>query len=472
MGLFFNFLEKKMVNIEQYEGILKISFVNKDGNIEIKTINVPPEERYEWILSPKRNADANYMSWDDKNVRKISSKTLNKYRITEFLNTLSEDIKKDLFSYNEPKKYFIDIETDCSEEFWKPANPKGAIQAISIVSEKNNVMVLGTKAISDERIKNIEKKLNEYFIDFSTSIKFKYILFEDEYEMLFTFFNTIIKNYALITGWNFLEFDWAYLINRAKLLNIEATAASISNKLTGKDLVPLHKIVIDYLEIYKKWDRVVEVKESNTLDWVAEEVLGLNKIKYSGTLADLYRNDYENFIFYNAVDSLLVRFIDKKLNSLSPYLKLSYLTKTEYSKAFSPVAMIENIMVLKYQEENKVFVCQENNTKENIGYEGAYVMEPITGYHKWLMTYDFSSEYPTVMRQWNMSPETFIKVDKNLDISKHPELIKAANGAIFKNDVDGILRILLTDLFKQRKDAQKHAKDIEKEISLLKTYLK
>jgi hypothetical protein len=48
--------------------------------------------------------------------------------------------------------------------------------------------------------------------------------------------------------------------------------------------LPQHKLIVDYLEIYKKWDRTIDPKENNTLDFVADAALGIRKVKYPGTL--------------------------------------------------------------------------------------------------------------------------------------------------------------------------------------------
>jgi hypothetical protein len=88
-------------------------------------------------------------------------------------------------------------------------------------------------------------------------------------------------------------------------------------------------------------------------------------------------------------------------------------------------------------------------------------MDPQKGFHKYLITCDYSSLYPTIIRQFNISPEIFVKVDKNLDVKKHPNYIKCANGAIFEKNTDGILRTILSGLFIKRKEAQRTAKTIE-----------
>jgi hypothetical protein len=75
------------------------------------------------------------------------------------------------------------------------------------------------------------------------------------------------------------------------------------------------------------------------------------------------------------------------------------------------------------------------------------------------------------MRQWYISPEGFIEVDKNFDISTRPDLVKCANGAIFKKDPNSILPYVLTRIFTDRKQAQSISKIAEAEIYKLKEYL-
>ena len=76
-------------------------------------------------------------------------------------------------------------------------------------------------------------------------------------------------------------------------------------------MLPQHKLIVDYMTIYMKWDKTVEVKENNQLDFVAESTLEINKVKYSGSFQDLYNKDYDRHVFYNAIDSVLEN-TDKK----------------------------------------------------------------------------------------------------------------------------------------------------------------
>ena len=84
--------------------------------------------------------------------------------------------------------------------------------------------------------------------------------FEDEYNMMYTFINKILPGCSLIIGWNYLPFDWKYIYNRCKKLGIDITAASPSRKVQGNDNILMQVGIIDYLDIYRRWDRTVAYK--------------------------------------------------------------------------------------------------------------------------------------------------------------------------------------------------------------------
>jgi DNA polymerase elongation subunit (family B) len=458
-----------VVNIEQKNNALVISYVDSTGDISFRKIPIPAEEYYEWVYSD-RDADPVMKSWDGKKVKKQASKFLNKYRITEFLMKQPQSIQDEIFALNIPKKYYCDIETEILDEFADSKNPKCAIQTIAIANDKDYIMVMGTKPFDDKNKISVQNKLNEYFKSFNKTIKFEYKYFSSEYDMLHSFFTKAIKKLPLITGWNFVDFDWAYLTARAARLNIDITECSPTKEF-DKNNLPMHKIIVDYMEVYKKWDKVIWMKESNGLDYVAEAALKVRKIKFSGSLTDLYRNDYEGFVYYNAVDSYLVRLIDEKLNTLMPYFTLAHLTRVEQDKVWSPVTMVENLMVQQLMKDRKrVFIKKEMSKFKAEKYDGAWVMQPIPGFYKFLATFDYASEYPTNIRQWNISPDVFIKKDKNATFTE--DTIITSSGAIFRKNEDGVLRTLLTHLFNQRYEAKHSMGEVEEEINYLEEILK
>jgi DNA polymerase elongation subunit (family B) len=206
---------------------------------------------------------------------------------------------------------------------------------------------------------------------------------------------------------------------------------------------------------------------SSDLETVAQAALGVSKIKYNGTFMDLYTGDFETYVYYNAVDTFLVYLIDKKLKTLQTFLMLGNVTKVEALKAFSPIWMTEVLVAREFYTRKRVVAEMKKATKTS-SFEGAYVKQPKPGLHEWIATFDFASLYPSTMRQWNISPETF--KGKNLEHLEE-NWLKTASGGVFDNTEDSVLRTILTLYFNQRKEAKNKSFVLEMEIDYLKKVL-
>jgi len=99
---------------------------------------------------------------------------------------------------------------------------------------------------------------------------------------------------------------------------------------------------------------------------------------------------------------------------------------------------------------------QEDNKKDG-KYAGAFVKQPIVGYYSGVSAFDFASLYPSVMRQFNISPDVYVDLIPKNQIAerrKNKEEIVCENGVVYKKE-DSILKKILGDLYAQRKDYKK-----------------
>jgi hypothetical protein len=71
--------------------------------------------------------------------------------------------------------------------------------------------------------------------------------------------------------------------------------------------LPAHRLVFDYMQLYEICDTSIKVKESSSLDYVAGKLVGVNKIKYTGSLSKLYEEDFEKFMYYNTLLTYRIR---------------------------------------------------------------------------------------------------------------------------------------------------------------------
>jgi len=280
--------------------------------------------------------------------------------------------------------------------------------------------------------------------------------------MVFTFINRFMTKFPMMTGWNFINYDWQYIVNRCKRLQIDITQAAKTKELDRTDSRPLHMGILDYMQLYDKYDRSVKVKESNSLDYVSGQVLNLNKIKFQGSLQDLYEQDFVKYIYYNVVDSILVYYIDQKLKSMEVLLTLASITKMPLYKAASPVSVTEALIARKLAEQNRRVASEGKEGGEKDGkFAGAYVKQPKVGFYQGVSAFDFASLYPSIMRQFNISPDSYkeiIPVSQIPERKKNEDEIVCSNGVVYDKK-DSILKRILSDLYDQRKDYKKTSYD-------------
>ena len=447
-----------LLDIEQRDKEVIISYYNKAGEVDFKRYPINQFKNW-YVCDPKeRDSSKEYKNWDGRAVKLSPSRQFNKFSLVYFMDNLPEKDKNEIYEYNMPKTYYVDIETEIVDGFPKAEEAKSRILTFSIVTPNNKAIVLGLEDLSSDQIKKIEEDTNEYLKKFNANWDFQYIKFNSEYDMVYTFLMKFLPKFPMMTGWNFINYDWQYIVNRCKHLQIDITEAARTKSLDPEDSRPLHMGILDYMQLYDKYDRSVKVKESNALDYVAGQVLGMNKIKYSGSLQDLYRDNFQKYVYYNTVDSVLVYYIDQKIKSMEVLLTLASITKMPLYKAASPVAVTEALIARKIATEGKRIgtEAREDNKKEG-QFAGAFVKEPIVGFYEGVSAFDYASLYPSIMRQFNISPDAFIEkipTSKVEEKRKDKNVIVCENGVVYKNE-ESILKKILSDLYQQRKDYKK-----------------
>lgn len=455
-----------LLDITQEEKTLYVSYYNLNGETRFKTYDIPSDEMFNWeVCDPRdKKKDDKITNWDGRPVVKKRSKFLNKFRMIEFVhNNIDRSDKALIFGYHFPKIYYVDIEVEVTDSFPEPSKAENKITTICIVTPAKQCIVLATKDLDKATQSKIQDQIDDHFKNIEHDFSFHFKVFESEYDMLYTFLKTFVSKFPMMTGWNYIKFDWQYIVNRARKIGIDPSISSPIGRLFGKDELPSHVGVMDYLDLYAKWDRTVDVKEDLKLDTVGDAVVGIKKIKYEGTLQDLYEKEYPKYVFYNAVDTALVYLIHEKIRTMEIALTIAHMSKISIFKAASPVAITEALLCRKLLDHGKVMAKDaEMNNRKSEQFQGAFVKEPITGMHNAVACFDFASLYPSVMRQMNVSPESFIKKVKpeNRDSEKADDKIVAVTGAVYEKE-DSILKEILTDLYSQRKEYKKKSFELQ-----------
>ena len=355
------------------------------------------------------------------------------------------------------KIFTIDIETSCEEGFPDVDNPVEELLCLTVKNQTNKqIITWGTG-------------------DFVTDREdVTYIRCNSEKELIKEFMSFWMKNYPdIITGWNCKFFDIPYLLGRISRL----TDNKVIRKLSPWGLVEKKEVIVrgrpktvfsimgiamlDYIDLYQKFIPVSQ--ESYKLDYIGKVELGIGKdeMPYE-TFREWYTNDFQSFVDYNIQDVEIVDRLEDKLKLIELILTMAYEAKVNYDDVFSQVR-VWDVLIYNYLRKEHIVVPEKSEQVKDSKYDGAYVKEPMTGMHDWIVSFDINSLYPHLIMQYNISPEKIVgmnpegtSVNKllsrklNLDHLKGQDVCMTPNGATFKRDNAGFLPRLLDEMYQDR----------------------
>tara|TARA_R110002096_G_scaffold34268_3_gene97954 strand:- start:253 stop:2742 length:2490 start_codon:yes stop_codon:yes gene_type:complete len=379
---------------------------------------------------------------------------MDRYQYQYIANEYPEDM---VFDKDQIKIFTVDIECTAENGFPDIENPTEELLAITVKNQSNKQIITWG--------------IGEFKTDRSDVT---YIRCKNEKSLIMEFMKFWIKNYPdVITGWNTKFFDIPYLFNRIRNLVDE----KVLKRFSPWNLVERETIVVrgrpqthynifgismlDYLDLYQKF--IPTKQESYKLDYIGKVELGLQKDENPyDTFRDWYTKDYQSFIDYNIKDVEIVDGLEDKLKLIELVLTMAYEAKVNYTDVFSQVRMWDMLIYNYLKKDNVMIPPKEDNIKED-KYEGAYVKDPITGMHNWIVSFDINSLYPHLIMQYNISPEKIIgvkpsgiSVDKLLNHATPLTHLKTEgacitpNGAMFKTDSPGFLPRLMESMYNDR----------------------
>jgi DNA polymerase elongation subunit (family B) len=249
-------------------------------------------------------------------------------------------------------------------------------------------------------------------------------------------------------------------------------------------------------------------ESSYKLGDIGEKYVDLGKVEYEGSLDKLFREDVHTFIEYNLRDVEILIKLDEKLQFINLTVNICHLCHTPYENIYYSTSLNEGA-ILTYLKRKDIVSPNKPTTynpalKEgNEEYAGGYLKDPIPGLYEWVSDLDFTSLYPSIIRNLNMGIETligriqnrdkydnqwglgdlkrmdedeeipiekvtpdrrvkltYIKVKDMIELVEKNKLIISANGTLFRRDKSSIVVEILNDWFdkrKQYKDLMKKA---------------
>ncbi len=362
-----------------------------------------------------------------------------------------------------------------------------------------------------------------------------YLKFDSEKEMLKHFLETYRKrNVNILTAWNGDLFDFPYLIKRLENLKLnykllspyktfKIEKVSKSDGLKQNINKPYGVYWLDMLSVYKKF--TFGGREKWSLDFIANyegvdakldyTKEGFKNIKdlMNGVFTHEYCEDkesklykaYENndielikqlsydvFVMYGIKDVEIMQHLEYKIKLFNVLISMAQKMRCNLDDSLGTTTPWEIYIYNELYKSNIALPSKQQESESKI-FTGGYVYADI-GIHKWCMSSDVASLYPSIMRTVNISPETYIKhkdipedLYKEINILhtlEHPEdyiienwnedkfnkvneLLKkynlslSVNGECFNKEKEGIIPKLVRQIYEERvqfKNLKKEAK--------------
>lgn len=428
-----------------------------------------------------------------------------------------------------PRIWYLDIETRSGQNSVGFPLPESALEEVTLIqiydTVLNTMVVLGRKNYVPQE-------------GYDLPYPVKYMKCSSEGELLENFLKVFEKlNPLIVYAWNGENFDYPYLYNRLKNLGYDKNKLSNYGKVTleqseknGRTVFKFNSeghYFIDLIDVYKKI--VLKPRPSYSLDTISGIELGEHKVEHTEfrTFDSFYTGkDYEiasepysdkvreqirllkikerdgtitaeeseeleklisfQFVYYGVIDVYLLKRLDDKINMTSIIMGIAQMMGCNFKEALATIRPWSCGLQNEYYKLGYVFP-KTSEDDQIASVVGGFVRDPIRGRHKWILSFDYNSMYPMLsMNGFNMSPETFVPIEKcpedlkvliqkyltsqdehnffkipEEDKQKIKELLQkynftlSVNGALFDKSQKGVIPKLVLDIYKARKQDKK-----------------
>uniref|UniRef100_A0A914HJ83 DNA polymerase n=1 Tax=Globodera rostochiensis TaxID=31243 RepID=A0A914HJ83_GLORO len=294
----------------------------------------------------------------------------------------------------------------------------------------------------------------------------------------------------LLTGYNIQNFDLPYILDRARHLKIDKSVCLLSrvrgamcrqrdaamqskqmgnrvNKLVSMD----GRIIFDVLQLVLRDYKL----RSYTLNNVSYFFLGEQKEDVSYTFIPQLQNgsdkDRRRLALYCMKDAFLpLRLLDKLMLVIN-YIEMARVTGCPLNFLVSRGQQVKILsMLLRKTREHHLFLpvvdVAEGGGGDEVGYEGATVIEPLRAFYKDpIATLDFASLYPSIMIAHNLCYTTLLpkggakKMPPNWREGEDFIVTPSGDTFVKSSHRQGLLPKVLEELLSARKRAKAELKN-------------
>ncbi|KAL2864501.1 DNA-directed DNA polymerase delta POL3 [Aspergillus lucknowensis] len=301
--------------------------------------------------------------------------------------------------------------------------------------------------------------------------------FREEEKMLMAWRDFLQKvDPDVIIGYNTANFDFPYLLDRAKHLKCtgfpfwtrlngmrsESKEAKFSSKQMGnrdtKSTNTNGRIQLDLLQLIQRDYHL----RSYTLNSVSYEFLKEQKEDVHHTMiTELYNGTPDSrrrLAVYCLKDAYLPQRLMDKLMCLVNYTEMARVTGVPFNFLLSRGQQVKFLSQLYRKALEQQLVIPNIKSTDEQDYEGATVIEPVRDYYNVpIATLDFASLYPSIIQAHNLCYTTLLNKNSAANLKQDEDYIVTPNGDMFCTPKirKGLLSQILEELLGARKRAKK-----------------
>ncbi len=286
---------------------------------------------------------------------------------------------------------------------------------------------------------------------------------KDDKELIKSFINDLkLYDPDVIVGYNSNRFDWPYLRERAKHLKIRLNVSRAGGQPAQSVYGHFSIVGRANVDLFDFAEEINEVKVK-TLENIAD-YLGVKKkterINIEGAFIYEYWNDpqkREKLLEYSKDDVESTYGLAEKFLPFAIQLSNIVGLPLDQIGSASVGYRVEWHLMRQAYEFNELVPNRIERPYET--YKGAIVLKPKPGIHRNVAVLDFSSMYPNIMIQKNISPDTYVPPYEETDekeINIAPEV-----GHRFRKKPSGFYKKVLERLLQARKEIREKMKKID-----------
>ncbi len=274
----------------------------------------------------------------------------------------------------------------------------------------------------------------------------------------------------IITGWNVIDFDFAYLksifeknkiqfdlgrTNQEPQLRLESNFfRSSSINIPGRQVLDALNLIRD--PFVANSPKMKNIKfDTYTLEDVSQAILKKGKLlkgpQRHEEIQRLYKTDQQKLADYNLLDCQLPYEILEKNKIIDLAIERSQLTGSPLDRISGSIGAFDSLYIREAHKKGLASPTLHYQKKEQ-KITGGYVSSLKSGIYKNVLVLDFKSLYPSVLKTFNIDPASLL-------LKKEKGCVETPAKVCYKNQ-EGILPEIIDKLHKAREKAKAEKREL------------